>query len=80
MTTLLGYLRSISKKTGNPYCRAYVSVPYSGWDMEKGFVGQKVQDIYIPGDQLDYLKPEHVGKELVIEAEPSGRVTHVTVK
>lgn len=72
MTKLLGYKRFTSKKNGKEFCVACVVQDFSDREKENGSVGQKVDEIFMPENQYNLLKPEHIGKELVLDYELSG--------
>ena len=71
MAKLIGYKKGTSKK-GNDYCMATLLYELSERDKQNGAVGQKVEDIFLPENQINYLKPEHIGKEIVCDYEYSG--------
>lgn len=82
MVKLVGYRRFTSKK-GVETCIASVIQDANDRDKASGFVGQKVDEIFIPAEQVDDLKPEHIGKELVMSYDMSGGrpyLTRVAVK
>lgn len=82
MRKLVGYRRFISGK-GRDCCVASVLVDATERDKNAGQVGQKTEDVFIPSDQLDLLKPSDIGKELVCDYDLSnGRafLIHVSVK
>ena len=60
---LVGYKRFTSKQ-GKDYCVANVVSDYSLAETNKGCVGMKVQEIFIPDEQYGYLNNEHIGHEL----------------
>lgn len=62
-TKLIGYKRFTSKKNVET-CIASVVQDLSDRDRAGGSVGQRVDEIFMPHDQVDYLQPEHIGKEL----------------
>lgn len=68
MYILLGYRRFHSEKTNEDYCMANFISKLSKRDEKSGFVGQKVVEVFLSGDDefYDYLKPEHVGKNFNI--------------
>lgn len=61
---LVGYSRFNSKK-GIPLCIAQLVTDLAARDFENGAVGQKVETVFMPKNQYDYLKPEHIGKEFI---------------
>ena len=72
MTKLVGYKKITSKKSGKDFCVASVVQDVSEREKENGFVGQKVDKIFLPEAQLDLLKPSDIGKELLLDYELSG--------
>ena len=75
---LLGYQKGVSKKTGKPYCRFYVSSDLTGFDKESGFVGVKVEEKFLPADQVDLFNPSCIGKELHLDYALSGNYAFLT--
>ena len=72
MTKLVGYKKFVSKKNGKMYCVASVVQDLSQREIENGVVGQKVDEVWLPEEKFDYLKPTDIGKELVLDYELSG--------
>lgn len=68
MYILIGYRRFHSDKTNEDYCTASFISKLSKRDEKAGFIGQKISEIFLSGDDefYDYLKPEHVGKKFNI--------------
>lgn len=62
-STLVGFKRFKSKK-GNELCVASVSTPFSPADIARGCYGDDVQSVFLPEDQIDYLKESDIGKEV----------------
>lgn len=83
MTKLVGYKKFTSKKNGKEFCVASIVQDLTEREKENGAVGSKVDEIFLPEDQKDMLKPSDIGKELLLDYElSSGRVylVNVTVK
>lgn len=83
MGKLVGYKYLHSKKTDKDFCVAVVLSEFSKNEKESGSVGQKVEELFMPDDLYNFLKPEHIGKEFVPSYEISnGRayLVGVTVK
>lgn len=83
MSKLVGYRRFTSKKNGKDYCVAEVETPFSTRETSSGAVGCKTEQIFIPEDQYDLLKPADIGKEIKLDYELSGGrayLVNVTVK
>ena len=83
MSKLVGFRRFTSKKNGKDYCVAEVETPFNARETANGAVGCKTEQIFMPEDQYDFLKPEHIGKELKLDYELSGGrayLVNVTVK
>lgn len=72
MAKLVGYRRFTSKKNGQEYCVASVVSELSETEKQNGFVGQKTEDIFLPSDQVNFLNPSHIGKEIVCDYSISG--------
>lgn len=66
MTKLVGYKKITSRKSGKTFCVASVVSDLSPREIEQGQVGQKTEDIFLPEDQLDFLKPADIGKEFFV--------------
>lgn len=80
---LMGYKRFTSKKNGKSFCVAELVSDFSQRDLAAGCVGKKVEEVFLPEDQYDYLKPEHIGKDVILDYELSGNrayLVNVTVK
>ena len=83
MAKLLGYRRFTSKKNGKDYCVAEIETPFSTRETAAGAVGSKTEQVFMPEDQYDFLKPDHVGKEIKLDYELSGGrayLVNVTIK
>lgn len=79
---LIGYRKGMSKKN-RPYCVMYVVSDFTESEMAKGAVGSKVEDIFLPDDLVDMLKPSDLGKDVFCDYTVSnGRafLNNVTVK
>lgn len=72
MTKLVGYRRFTSKKNGKDFCVANVVQDITEREKQSGSFGQKVDTIFMPEEQYNLLKPEHIGKELTLDYELSG--------
>lgn len=83
MTKLVGYKKITSKKNGKVFCVASVVQDLTEREARQGAVGAKVDDIWLPEEQTDLLKPADIGKELILDYELSGGrafLVNVTVK
>lgn len=83
MSKLVGYRRFTSKKNGKDYCVAEIETPFSSRETASGAVGCKTEQIFMPEEQYDFLKPDHIGKEVKLDYELSGGrayLVNVTVK
>lgn len=79
MIKLVGY-RNITTKKGKEFTLASVVSDFSQREKEKGAVGQKVDDIWLPEDCANMFKPTDIGKELNLDYElSSGRAYLVSV-
>lgn len=71
MTKLVGY-RKFTSKNGKEYCVAEVVSDITEREANRGFVGQKVEELFMPEDQVDIFKPTDIGKEIETTYELSG--------
>lgn len=60
---LIGYKKFTNKK-GRPMCIAYVVTPFSSRQLDAGACGCESEGVFLPDDQLDYLQPDDLGKEV----------------
>lgn len=67
MKTRLIAVVKFTSKAGKPLCQAYISTEFSPADVQKGCFGEKIETIWVPEEQHDYLKPEHIGKEVTMD-------------
>lgn len=67
---LVGY-RNIKTKKGAELTLATVLSDFSERDKSSGAVGQKVEELFLPENLTDTLKPENIGKEFVPAYEVS---------
>ncbi len=72
MSTLVGFHFVKSKKSGKEFCIANVVTDYGTRDIENDCVGSKVAEIFLPEEQLHYLTPADIGKEVLMDYEISG--------
>lgn len=72
MTKLVGYRKFVSKKNGETYCVANVVQDLTDREKENGCVGQKTDEIFMPKEQVNLLKPSDIGKEMSFNYELSG--------
>lgn len=82
MSKLVGYRRFTSKKNKD-YCVAEIETPFNSRETSAGAVGCKTEQVFMPDEQYDLLKPEHIGKELRLDYELSGGkayLVNVTLK
>lgn len=83
MTKLVGYRKFTSKKNAKSYCVANVVQDASDREVSSGLVGQKVEELFLPEEQYNYLKPADIGKNLELDYELSGGrayLVSITVK
>lgn len=73
MGKVLGYRNGKSFKTGKAFCEIYVASEIKPADAEHGWNGMRIDRVYAPENQLDYMRPEFVGKELTCEYNINGR-------
>lgn len=72
MKKLVGYRKFVSAKNGKEYCVAQVVSDVTGREADRGFVGQKVEELFMPEEQVDFFKREYIGKEIETTYELSG--------
>ena len=85
MSKLLGYKKGISTKNGNnnPYCIMHISSDFNPREKSDGAVGQKCENIFLPSELVDLLKPSDIGHDVVLDYTVSGGrafLNNVTVK
>ncbi|MEI3169020.1 MAG: hypothetical protein V8S58_14605 [Lachnospiraceae bacterium] len=51
---------------------AEIETPFNPRETASGAVGCKTEDIFMPEEQVNFLKPEHIGKEVKLDYELSG--------
>lgn len=68
---LVGYKHFKSKK-GVDFCVANVVTAYNDREASNGCVGAKVEEIFLPEAQLNYLAVNDIGKEVKLAYEISG--------
>lgn len=78
LTKLVGYKKITSKKSGKHFCVVSVLSDLSAREQENGAVGQKVEEIFLPEEQTDFLKPADIGKEFFVNYNISGGRAYVT--
>lgn len=78
LTKLVGYKKITSKKSGKHFCVASVLSDLSPREKEQGAVGQKVEEIFLPEEQIDFLKPADIGKEFFVNYNISGGRAYVS--
>lgn len=60
---LVGFKRFTSKN-GKEICIATVLRDATRREKEYGSVGQVAEELFVPGEQYDYLKPDMLGKKV----------------
>ena len=71
---LIGYRKFTSKKNVE-YCVASVEMACSQRDVANGYVGSKVDEVFLP--EVDLLTPNDIGKEVEIVYSISGGRAYV---
>lgn len=82
MMKLVGYRRGTSKK-GSVYCMMNILTDSSDVDRSNGQVGQKTEEIFLPSNLVDMLKPSDIGHEVICDYFVSGGrafLDNVTIK
>lgn len=69
MTKLAGYRKFNSKKNGKDYCVAFLLHDIGEREMQAGFVGQKIEELFLPDSYINSLKPDDVGKQVILDYE-----------
>lgn len=69
--TLVGYKVGMGK-SGRQYCMLHLLVPGSVRDEMSGQIGSKVEQAFVPQEQVNMFTREHVGCEVDLEYEVSG--------
>ena len=72
MTKLVGYRKFASTKNGKEYCVAQVVSDVTEREANRGFVGQKVEELFMPEEQVNFFSPADIGKEIETTYELSG--------
>ena len=83
MPKLIGYRKFASKKDGKKYCVATCVSELTPTEKNNGYVGQKTEELFMPQELIDLLRPEDIGHELICDYNiSSGRayLVNVTVK
>lgn len=82
MMKLVGYRRGTSKK-GSAYCLMNILTDSSDVDRSNGQIGQKTEEIFLPSNLVDMLKPSDIGHEVICDYSVSGGrafLDNVTIK
>ena len=82
MMKLVGYRKGTSKK-GTPYCMMNILTDAAEIDRSNGQIGQKTEEIFLPSDLVDLLKPSDIGHEVICDYSVSGGrafLDNVTIK
>lgn len=81
MSQLLGYRKFAGRKDASKtYCVATIASELTDKERQNGWVGLKVEEVFMPDDLVNFFKPEHLGRELVLDYNISnGRAYLVNV-
>lgn len=82
MPKLLAY-KKFTSKAGKPCCVATIISELSQREKDNGYVGVKVDEVFLPDTHVDYLKPEHINHDVILDYTVSGGrafLNSVTVK
>lgn len=71
MTKLLGYKRFHSVNKNKDFCSAMVVHDPTQRDKVAGLVGQKCESLFVPEELYDYLRPDDIGKEVILDYDIS---------
>ena len=69
--TLVGYKVGMGKNSGKQYCMLHLLVPGTVRDEMSGQIGAKVEQAFVPPEQVNMFTREHVGCEVELEYEIS---------
>lgn len=69
MTKLAGYRKFVSKKNNKNYCVAFLLHDVSDRDKDAGFIGQKIEEVFLPPSCVDLFTPGDVGKQVFLDYE-----------
>lgn len=78
---IVGYKRFTSKK-GTALCVVNCLSDFTDREYANNCFGQKIEEIFMPADEYDLLKPEHIGKMANFEYEinnGSAYLVHVEI-
>lgn len=74
---IVGYKRFKSKK-GQDLCIATVVSPYSQRDLDRGCVGSRSEDVFLPDSLVNMLEPKHIDKNVEISYDIVGGRVYVS--
>ena len=75
--TLVNYKRFKSKK-GNDVCTATIIRAPFPYELRQNQVGDSCETIFMPSDQLNYLKPADIGRDVELHYDVQGRFSTLT--
>lgn len=71
MSKLIGFMDGTSK-TGKPYTLVHIVSDLSAKDIQRGAVGQKVEQIFLPVSQIGTLTAKDINCEVKLDYDVSG--------
>lgn len=71
MSKLLGFMDGTGK-TGKPYTLAYLVSDLSANEVQRGAVGQKVEQVFLPVSQVGTLTAKDINCEVKLDYSVSG--------
>ena len=69
---LIGYKKLKSKKNDKAYCVAIILRDITEREKNYGAVGQTCDEVFMPEEQINYLTPEMVGKDVKLHYDYLG--------
>lgn len=77
MKTLVGF-KKFKSKAGIDLCVAQIVADATEREMMYGLVGQSVQEVFLPQEYINVIKPEHIGHEIELFYEASGSRAYIS--
>lgn len=68
---LLG-VKKFTARSGKSYEVMHLVSDVTARDVENGSFGKLVEEVFVPDRMAGFLKPEHIGKEVVMDYEITG--------
>lgn len=74
---LLGFMKGTGSKSGKPYCILHIAFPFEESQIARGAHGSAAEEVFCPADQLDYIQPGDLNKEIEVTYNVSGNRLYV---